>query len=220
MSSRKLKGALAVLFASVLGTAAAAATPEGLRFEQAFPETQASLHYRAEYRARGASHRLEAWLDRGTRLKRVTDGRSETHALRANASEPEYRMTVLDLDRRIATRIDRTNLLRLGQFTDWYELAHALRHPRGAYQLTHATAPAGVPRPIARCEWYRLTQQGGSNAICWSREAALPLLIVDPQGQVSWRVTLLERRPVADAVFVVPDRDFVHNDANEDIERD
>lgn len=220
MSRRYLHGTLAVLFAGLLGVAAAAATPEGLRFEQAFADTPASLHYRAEYSARGASHGLEAWLDRGTRLKRVTDTRSETYAVRANASEPEYRMTVLDLDRKIATRVDRTNLLRLGQFTDWYELAHALRHPRGAYQLAHASAPARVPRPVASCDWYRLTQQGHSNAICWSREAALPLLIVDARGQVTWRVTSLERGHVADAVFVVHDRDFVHNDANEDIERD
>lgn len=220
MSLRVLKGAWVALGATLFGVAALAAPPADLRFEQAFPEAQASLHYRAEYRARGASHQLEAWVDRGTRLKRVTDGKSETYALRADVREPEYRMTVLDLQRKIATRIDRTSLFRLGRFTDWYELAHALRHPRGAYQLARATAPTGVNRPVAACEWYRLTQEGHSSAICWSREAALPLLIVDERGEEAWRVTLLQRGPVADAVFTVHDEGFVRNDANEDIERD
>ncbi|NML42744.1 hypothetical protein HHL11_03205 [Ramlibacter sp. G-1-2-2] len=208
------------LAAALLATAAAAAPERALRFDEAFAEAPVSLHYQAEYQARGASHQLEAWVDRGLRLKRVTDGQVESYAVRASAHEPEYRMTVLDLRRRISTRIDRSNLFRIGSFTDWFELAHALRHPRGDYQLARVSAPAGAGKPLAACDWYQLTQEGRASKVCWSQAAALPLSIVSDEGQEVWRVTQLQRGPVRASVFEVHDRDFVRNDANGDIEKD
>lgn len=217
-----MKGLRVLFLASVLGAWAAggAGAAQALRFDQVFADAPVSLHYSAQYQARGASHRLEAWVDRGTRLKRVTDGAVETYAERADAREPEYRMTVLDLQRHIVTRIDRTNLMRIGNFTDWFELAHALRVPRGDYRLERAAAPASASRPVAACDWYRVTQDGHASTICWSRPAALPLSIVTGDGHEVWRVTALQRGPVADPVFAIHDEGFVRNDANEDIEHD
>jgi hypothetical protein len=199
---------------------AAAAGPEALRFDTVFADSAVSVHYRADYEARGEHHALEAWVDRGVRLKRVTDGVVETHATRSSASEPEYRMTVLDLQRRIATRIDRTNLFRIGNFTDWFELAHALRHPRGGYALALAEAPAGASRPVAACDWYRLEQDGHASRVCWSRAAALPLSVVAEDGREVWRVASLQLGSVPAQVFVVHDAGFVRNDANRDIATD
>jgi hypothetical protein len=193
---------------------------EAQSFDAVFHDVPASFHYRAEYEARGARHTVEAWVDQGVRLKRVTDGQVEAYAVRASASEPEYRMTVLDLQRRIATRIDRTNLFRIGNFTDWFELAHALRHPRGGYALAPAEAPAGAGRPVAACEWYRLEQDGHASTVCWNHEAGLPLSVVAENGREAWRVTSLQLGPVPAQEFVVRDAGFVRNDANGDIERD
>ncbi|MDE2604290.1 MAG: hypothetical protein KGL68_00035 [Burkholderiales bacterium] len=217
-----MKGRRVLFLASVLGAwaAGAAGAAQALRFDQVFADAPVSLHYNAQYQARGASHRLEAWVDRGTRLKRVTDQAVETYAERADARDPEYRMTVLDRQRHIATRIDRTNLMRIGNFTDWFELAHALRVPRGDYRLERAATPAGASRPVAACDWYRVTQDAHASTVCWSRAAALPLSIVAEGGREVWRVTALERGPVAGAVFAIHDEGFVRNDANEDIEHD
>jgi hypothetical protein len=179
-----------------------------------------SLHYTALCQARDGGHRMEAWVDQGMRVKRVSDGKLETHAQRADAHEPEYAMTVLDHERRIATRITRTNLFQLGNFTDWFELAHALRVPRGEYELARTTAPAGVPQAIASCDWYRLAQDGHAVTLCWSEAAALPLVILAESGREVWRVTQLERGPVPASVFEVHDEGFVRNDANSDLERD
>lgn len=211
---------LPALAGSLLATAAGAAPEGALRFEEVFADAPVSLHYRAEYQARGASHRLEAWMDGGVRLKRVTDGQVASYAERASPQEPEYSLTVLDLQRRISTRIDRSNLFRIGSFTDWFELAHALRHPRAGYELARTAAPAGAARPVAACDWYQLTQEGRSSRVCWSQAAALPLVIVSEEGQEVWRVTQLQRGTVPAAVFEVHDADFVRNDANGDIERD
>jgi hypothetical protein len=217
---RGLARAVAAVLLASSAIGAAAAGQGRLRFDDVFADTPVSLHYRAEYESGGASHSLQAWLDRGTRLKRVTDAKVESYAVRASARDPEYRLTVLDRERRISTRIDRTNLFRIGGFTDWFELAHALRHPRGEYELAHANAPAGVRRPVAACDWYRIVRDGHPATICWSRAAALPMAIVGEDGRELWRVTAIERGPVPASVFAAHDEGFVRNDANSDIERD
>ena len=210
MSKRLLGLALAV--------AALAAQAGSLRFDDVFDASGAAspLHYRALYRAGGSEHGLEMWRD-ATRLKRVTDGAVETHVERTGA---DFTMTVLDLRRHVATRIDRDSLYRLGNFTDWFDLAHALRHPRGEYRLSASAAPAPAPATVAACRWYELAQQGAATQMCWSADAQLPLLIVDAGGQVVWRVTELQPGPVRASVFAVHDEGFVRNDAREDLERD
>lgn len=216
---RRLRPVVLAAAAAVAASGQAAA-PASLSFDQEFRDAPLTLHYKAQYQAGGARHEVEVWLDRGTRLKRRTDGGVEVHALRASAREPEYRMTVLDLRRQMVTEIDRSKLFRLGNFTDWFELAHALRYPRGAYLLERVAAPAGMDKPLEACDWYRLTQAGRSSAICWSRSARLPLVIASQEGQVVWRVTELRRGPIADAEFEVHAEGFVRNDANGDLERD
>lgn len=211
--------AAGVLLAAALGAQAAA--PEDLRFEQAFAadDGSAPLHYRAEYVAGGAGHQVEVWVDRGARLVRRTDDALEIHAER-KAGDDEFRMTVLDLRRRIATRVDRTNLYRIGHASDWFALAQGLQHPRGEYRLARSAAPDHAPQAVQSCEWYALAQAGTTTRICWSTASRVPLLIVSPQGVAVWRVTEVDRRPVAAQRFEVRDAGFVRNDANGDIEGD
>jgi hypothetical protein len=206
---------------ALLVLAGAAQAADGLRFEDAFiaDDGHAPLHYRASYVARGSQHTLEAWLDAGVRLKRVTDGAVEVHAER-DADGPEFRMTLLDLRRRIATYVNRTSLYRIGQFTDWFELAQGLRRPRAGYRLVRSAAPAQAPRPIQPCEWYELTQAGQASRICWSPSLRLPLLLLPAEGEPVWRVTEADRDPIPAREFDVDDRGFVRNDAGADISGD
>ena len=104
----------------------------------------AFLHYQVLFASNGAVHRMELWRDRDRRIKRVTDQALVTYATR-KAGDVGYTLKVLDLKRRISTLIDRTNLYRIGSFTDWYDLSHGLRHPKGAYRLVAAqAAPVGI----------------------------------------------------------------------------
>ncbi len=192
--------------AAAVAASGQAAAPASHSFDQEVRGAPLTLHYKAEYQAGGARHEVEVWLDRGTRLKRRTDGGVEVHALRGQA--PASPSTGYDGAGPAPPdghgRIDRSKLFRLGNFfTDWFELAHALRYPRGAYQLERIAGPAGVDKPLEACDWYRLTQEGRSSAICWSRSARLPLVIASQEGQVVWRVTELRRGPIADAEFEV-----------------
>ncbi len=178
------------------------------------------MHYRANYVAAGAQHQVEVWLDRGTHLKRVTDAALELHAQRA-AGEDDFQLTVLDLQRGIATRVDRNSLYRMGNSTEWFELAQGLRHPRAGYQLQRISAPAAdAPRAVQACNWYALTQDGRTSRICWSAASRLPMLILSPRGETVWRLTQLDRDPIAAQQFEVHDRGFVQNDATRDLEQD
>ncbi len=201
--------------------AAAPATAPKLRFDQAFSTVgePARVHYQVAYRANGAVHRLEVWRDGDRRVKRVTDGAIASFATH-QPRDAGYALTVLDRRRRISTRVDRVNLYRVGQFTDWFDLGHGLRHPKAAYTLVAASAPAGVPAPLAPCRWYDLTQGGVATHICWSDSEHLPLILADAQGQPVWRVAALDHRPLPASLFVVDDRGYVRNDANSDISKD
>jgi hypothetical protein len=204
-----------------LAGAAHAGEPQTLRFEEVFRQDDglAPLHYRASYAAGDAQHQLEAWVDRGTRLKRVTDAALEVHAERAQGDD-DFRMTVLDRRRGIATRVDRTSLYRMGNFTDWFELAQGLRHPRGAYRLAASPAPAGAPEAVEPCDWYALTQEGRTTQICWSTESRLPVLVLSAEGRTVWRVTQVDRDAIAAQQFEMHDQGYVHNDATRDVQDD
>lgn len=222
----------ALAASSLLVAGAASAAPEpipgnaapadaGLRFEDIFTEVgePAALHYRADFMARGKQHTLEVWRDGGRRLVRRTGDAIETHVTR-QPGDPDYQMIVLDLRRKIETRVSREDLYRLGNFTDWFDLAHGLRHPKAAYRLTAIQIPAGASRPLEACRWYALEQSGKTTHVCWSARQHLPMQILADHGQVLWQVTLVEQTPGPAAVFQVRDFGFVQNDAHRDISGD
>ena len=206
---------------AALAACAAGAQAASLRFDDAFAvRSSVSVHYEARFTAQdGREQKMESWRDGDTRVRRRTNDAIEVHAVR-KPGEPEYAMTVLDLKRKLLTRIDRTNLFRIGNFTDWFDLAHALKHPRGDYSLAAAAAPQGAGQPMGACSWFDLEQQGRISHICWSAKAQLPLAIVNAQGRTVWRVTKLEPGRIAPETFRFDARQFIVNNANEDIERD
>lgn len=217
---------LALLVAALPAAAAAQAAAAGreaasLKFEKTFTDAAepAALHYKAEFVSRGASHQMELWRDGQTHLRRRTDAAIETYVVRKPGSA-DYQMVILDMPHKIVTRIDRTNLYRVGNFTDWFDLAHGLKHPKGSYQLASTAAPSGVPRPLAACNWYDLTQSGHTVHVCWSARSRVPMLLVDQGGAVVWKLTQLDQRPIEPATFQVHAEGFVQNDANADMDRD
>ncbi len=217
-------GRIALLAAcSTLAIAAPTARPvePGLRFDQVFNDRgePGTLHYEVRYGAPGEAHKLEVWREGERRLVRRTDDAIETHIAR-QPRDPGFQMVVLDLRRKIETRIARDDLYRIGNFTDWFDLAHGLRHPKAAYRLTASARPAQSPRPLEACDWYALAQGGRSTALCWSSRARLPLLMLDDSGRVLWQVTAIGRKPTPAAVFEVRDIGFVRNDADQDISGD
>ena len=169
--------------------------------------------------AQGKHHALEVWRDGSRHLVRRTGEAIEIHVTR-QPGDPDYQMTVLDLRRKIETRVSRDDLYRLGNFTDWFDLAHGLRHPKAAYRLTAIQAPAGTSRPLEACRWYALEQSGKTTHVCWSARQHLPMQILADHGQVLWQVTLVEQTLGPAAVFQVRDFGFVQNDAHRDISGD
>lgn len=192
-----------------------------LVFDAVFAEKgqPASQYFKSSFRTDSGSHTLEVWRLNDEHLKRVTDGVLEVHVER-KAGDPEFRMTVLDLKKRMTTQIDRSNLYRIGNFTDWFDLAHGLKHPKGAYRLAKGKKPDGVPAAIESCDWFELSQGSQTSHICWSAKSRLPLLVSAQDGQLIWQVTQLERKPLERKTFAVHDQGFIRNDANQDIEHD
>ena len=190
-------------------------------FEQIFNENgePGTLHYQAVFTSKGAEHQLEVWRDGDRRLKRRTDGAIETYAFR-KPGDSEFHMSILDMKKRIHTQIDRTNLYRIGNFTDWFDLAHGLKHPKGEYRVAKAQAPDGAPKAINACQWYDLTQEKRTTHICWSAQSRIPLVIQAQDGEVVWRIATLDGKPIPAKTFDIHDEGFVRNDANQDVERD
>lgn len=194
---------------------------KSLGFEAAFSEKgqPASQHYTTTFRTDGAAHTLEVWRLNDERLKRVTDGALEVYVER-KSGDPEFHMTVLDVKKRLMTQIDRSNLYRIGNFTDWFDLAHGLKYPKGEYQLARGKKPDGVPVALEACDWFDLTQSGKTSHICWSTKNKLPLLVSAQDGQLLWQVTQVDRKPIGKKTFAIHDEGFIRNDANQDIEHD
>ncbi|MFT4174949.1 MAG: hypothetical protein QM639_20430 [Rhodocyclaceae bacterium] len=190
-------------------------------FEEAFSTRRepAALHYEVQVFSRGAPHHLEIWRDANRRLRRKTDGDTDLYAFKEQG-DSDFRLSILDHKRHIHSLVDRTNLARLGTFTDWYDLGHGLRHPIGDYHLTPGTAPDTAPQAVADCQWYDLTANQRTSHICWSAQLKIPLMIMSSDKVVMWRVTAVDRKPIPAATFAINDAGYVRNDANEDIEND
>lgn len=191
-------------------------------FDQAFPfeGEPPALHYRVSYVGADGPHTLEVWRDGQSRLRRRTDDALDSYVVRDDQDPGEYQMVVVDYRKRITTRIDRNNLIRLGHFSGWFDLAHGLRHPVGDYRLNASHAPEGAPAPFGACHWYALAQSADTHRICWSDRDRLPLMIWSEHTGLVWRVTTVDRGPIPHDTFEMHDAGFVRNDANSDMEGD
>lgn len=208
-----------VLLALAMPTVAA--TNTALRFDTVFTTAgePADVHFRAVYASRDGQHVVDIWRDGDRRIKRVTDGLFETYAVRAPRS-PDFDLMVLDRRRKISTRIDRTNLYRLGNFANWFDLGHGLRQPKSAYTIVNGAAPANASRLVEPCRWFDLKEVNRVTHICWSRASRLPISIVGTNGVTLWRVTAIETGPIDPAMFAVSDAGFIKVDASRDVSGD
>lgn len=224
-ASRAARGLRFVVLATTAAAGAptlAAADARPLNFDQTFSDRgePSSIHFEALYRAAGASHRLEVWRSGDAQLRRQTDGVIDTYVTH-KPRDAEYRMVILDRQRKIATRIDRSNLYRIGNFTDWFDLAHGLRHPKTEYVLQRSAAPAGAVKPVESCNWYQLQSGSQTSEICWSRRVRLPLLIYTGNStEPVWQISSASTTRSADSVFTIDATGFIENDANQDIDKD
>ena len=219
-TSRKWMAAMAVFWAAG-GISITSLAAESLTFEDAFNTKgePALLHYQATFVANGANHRIEVWRDGARRLRRVTDDAIETYVFRQPGSD-EFRMTVLDKKKRIRTEINRTNLYRIGQFADWNDLAHGLRHPSGSYRIERSAPPPGLPKPSEPCRWYRMADAGGTTHICWGTASRIPMQIVAAENKLVWNVSSSTRSALPSNTFEVSADGYIFNNASKDLETD
>jgi len=210
-------------FAATLTLFAAADTvaAKALAFDTTFNTKgePRQLHYRVTFLANNASHQLEVWRDGDRRVKRATDTAIMSFATH-KPHEAGYRLVILDLKKKIHTDIDRTNLYRIGSFTDWFDLGHGVRHPKGSYQLALGTAPKSIAKPLQPCLWYDLTQGTRTTHIGWSYTHHIPLQIISAEGKMIWNITALDTKPMPAGTFIIHDKGFIQNNANQDIEGD
>jgi hypothetical protein len=216
------RGFRSLMPAIFLAVSSGAGAVETLNFNKVFNSfgEPKQIHYQAAYSMQGIEHHVEVWRDGQQRVKRRTDDVLETYITKP-AGEVEWQMVTLDLKRKIRTEIDRTNLYRIGHFTDWFGLANSIAQPPAGYQLTALpTLTKTSEKPIASCNWYSLRRSGVESKICWSTKAHLPLLITDQHDAVVWRITGVQTARIAPSVFTIDDQGYVRNDANTDIQND
>ena len=78
----------------------------------------------------------------------------------------------------------------------------------------------GLFRQEEADQWYALTQEGRTTQICWSAASRLPVLVVSAEGRTVWRITQVDRDPIAAQQFEMHDEGYVHNDATRDVQDD
>lgn len=207
-------------------TGSTPASPISLQWQQVFASHNAAryLEFTAHYRdAKGAEHRLHYWRDGNKRLRRNTDGNADLMV--EHLASGEYRYHVIDHRKKIITHIDQTNLQRIGQFTNWDNLARALTTPPLGATITKSNA-ADFSLDKYRCTWYDVAPvvQAGSAAphqqICWSRSLGIPLKITtSTAGEVvtTWQVDKVSTAKLGDAAFTANISGYAVVDANQDI---
>jgi hypothetical protein len=211
----------AAFFLGAIQAAVCHAAPvDDLSFERVFSAAKepVALHYRASYSDSRGGHELEVWRDGQTRLRRRTDSGLDLYAVQGR--DGDLSVTMLDHVRRIRTDVSRSNLFRLGQFVDWYGLAHSFGKPPRPYILRTLAASPTAEAPWVSCRWYQLDAEPQHSAICWSPAYRLPVLIADSKGRVRWRLTWVDKSKPAAETFAIVDQNYIRVDADRDIHAD
>ncbi len=175
------------------------------------------LHYSAEYLDGHGWHRLEVWRDHEQRLRRTTDGMLDVFAQRSEDGDLRY--TVRDRKRQIRTTVDRTNLMRVGTFLDWFSQAHGLMLPASGYALERAGHEQVVGRACVLWRLAAVPEKPGVS-VCWDQALKLPLVILNAGGDPIWRVTAFDTAEVAEGVFAPEGDGEVTIDMNADLSPD
>ena len=146
-------------------------------WDQAFPIEAApkEVHFVARYvDGGGTRHSLEVWRRGQTFLHRRTDDRFDLFAV-SDHPKAETRYRLIDRRRLIVADVTRTNLYRIGIYSDAFGLAHVLDPPKERYRIEAARAPRGID--AKGCRWKALVRsqtQPARSLVCWSAAWGLP----------------------------------------------
>jgi len=218
----RTRAALAALLC-LLAAATVRAEDAGPQWDAAFPSRAApeQVYFRAGYLdGAGRAHRLEVWRDADLRLRRKTDQAIELYVEKSPSGEYDYRL--IDRDRHMLIRADRTALYRIGVFSDWAGLAHVIEIPRGRYRVTEARRQSAASLR-GECAWHRLERiapAASITEICWSSRWGLPLEIGVASGQEGWKslfwIEAVETFAPSPDTFAVAQQDLFELDAGPD----
>lgn len=202
------------LWLALIAPLPAGAAP--LNWQAAFriAEAPTQVYFQARYvDAHGQSHQLQVWRDKDTLLRR-TDDALDIVVSHDAAGAAHYR--VFDYRRGIVTQVARSNLYRIGVFSDDFSLAHVLARPHGAFALTDD--PSQTARS-GECNWVQLNPAAGApSQVCWSAQWGVPL-VIRQAGKPVFQIEQLARTAPA-AFMQKQQRDWVTVDANQDIDPD
>ena len=138
------------------------------------------LYLKAHYLdGKGQTHQLVMWRD-GDRLRRDTDEKLSLYVTHGR----DDRFRVVDKGRKIAYDVRRTNLYRIGTFTDWSSLTTLVHEPANAPPLAKSGEPA-LTTQAGVCRW----RVAPDRRYCWSSSWQLPLL-VERQTTEGWKNVL------------------------------
>ena len=199
------------------------AAPGPVDFDQVFRaqgEPQ-QVHFVASYLSQSGPHRLEVWREGARRIRRMTDDTSDSYVTHVGHQE-DWTMLILEHRRRVRLDLDRQTLIKLGTFTDWFDLAHGINRPFGPHRVSPVQPPSKLTtKAIEACEWFELSQSGRAAQVCWSARLRLALLIVNEGASTPvWRIESVDTRPIDKAVFTVHGDGYLRTDAAKDIMED
>ena len=187
----------AVAIARRASAAPAADGGEPLSWERAFAAAtpERDVHLTARFTGSdGKEHRLEVWRHGDTFLRRRTDEALDLYVVAHRGTPGESDLRFFDHRRHVVTTVRRSNLYRIGVFSDWYGLAHLLERPRGQFEVRVGATPPGRER--RDCVWRELIAAASADLsatrarICWSQRWAVPLLIERLSPDRAWVVQL------------------------------
>lgn len=145
----------------------------GLSFQAAFGDSRPALYLKASYPdASGKAQVMEYWRAADGQVVRRTGGNAELRLKPAPDGEDEYELR--NLKTHIVYTVHRSNLYRIGTFTDRWSVQHLLSRSDAALSdLGRDGDYAGQ-----RCHWYQQAASSPKQSpldICWSAKLGLPL---------------------------------------------
>jgi hypothetical protein len=198
-----------------------------LSWDEAFPVASAAkdVHVDAHFQGSdGLTHRLQLWRSGTSFLHRRTDETLDLYVGRVGTAT-DYAYRLIDHQRRIAMDVRRTQLYRIGVFSDWFGLAHVVDRPKTQFTVRALSVSPQENRPD--CTW-RLLVRGAKgkgfeptdeSRICWSPVWGVPLAIRAKNSKGVWieqlAVDHVEASSVSATLPSAPEGYAIFNAGNE-----
>jgi len=199
---------VAIVLALLATSAVAHAEPNAWQRTFVTKRAPKTVFFRATFEdASGKPHEVRSWRDGDKRLRRDTDAAMSLLVTRAAGGELAYEL--VDRVQKVKVEVNRTNLYRVGLFSDWSALATNVAEPRTKYDLV-VTDRTEKRKVGGDCRWVKLDKQ----EICWSDAWGVPLVIRRDAREI-YRVVEISSK--VDAKVFEPEQGLFVVDANEDM---